>query len=149
MTLHLRFFEGRLSMSRNLLAVVAATLLLSTGQVHAQAGHHHGATASSETERMATASSAVQITDAFGRATLPKAPVGGVYLTLVNAGAEEDRLIAASSPAAEKLTLHDIKMVGDVMKMSELAEAEAALSADQIALYNSFNGTMMVDEGLI
>ena len=60
------------------------------------------------------------ITGAFTRATLPNAPVGGGFLTIANNGAEADRLVAAASPVAAQVQLHEMKMEGDVMKMAEL-----------------------------
>jgi copper(I)-binding protein len=61
------------------------------------------------------------ISGAFARATLPNAPVGGGFLTIVNSGSEADRLIAAATPVAGEVQLHEMKMEGDVMKMAELA----------------------------
>ena len=62
------------------------------------------------------------ITGGFTRATLPNAPVGGGYLTIVNTGAEADRLVSAASPVADVVQLHQMKMEGNVMKMGELAD---------------------------
>ncbi len=60
------------------------------------------------------------ISGAFTRATLPNAPVGGGFLTILNTGTEPDRLVAASTPIAGETQLHEMKMDGDVMKMAEL-----------------------------
>ena len=62
----------------------------------------------------------LSLSGAFARATLPNAPVGGGFLTITNTGGEPDRLMGAASPVAEKVQLHEMKMAGDVMKMSEL-----------------------------
>lgn len=62
----------------------------------------------------------IVIAGAFSRATLPNAPVGGGFLTLTNKGTTDDRLIAAASPVAGVMQLHEMKMEGDVMKMAEL-----------------------------
>lgn len=62
----------------------------------------------------------LQISEAFTRATLPEAPTGGGFVTIANKGAEADRLVTASSPVAEMVQLHEMKMEGDVMKMSQL-----------------------------
>jgi copper(I)-binding protein len=62
------------------------------------------------------------ISGAFARATLPNAPVGGGFLTIVNNGANADRLISATSPAAGNVQLHEMKMEGDVMKMREMPD---------------------------
>ena len=64
----------------------------------------------------------IEISGGFSRATLPGAPVGGGYITITNTGTEDDALIAASSPAAEDVQLHEMKMEGDVMKMNELPD---------------------------
>jgi copper(I)-binding protein len=62
------------------------------------------------------------ISGAFTRATLPNAPVGGGFLTIVNNGANADRLISANSPAAGEVQIHEMKMEGEVMKMRELPD---------------------------
>ncbi|WP_193337067.1 copper chaperone PCu(A)C [Devosia beringensis] len=58
----------------------------------------------------------------FTRATLPNAPVGGGFLSIQNAGADADRLVSASSPAAAMVQIHEMAMEGDVMKMRQLAD---------------------------
>ena len=45
------------------------------------------------------------------------ARAGAAYLRIVNAGAETDRLIGASSPVAERVELHSHKMQDEVMRM--------------------------------
>jgi copper(I)-binding protein len=65
---------------------------------------------------------AIEISGGFSRATLPNAPVGGGYITITNTGSEDDALIAASSPVAEDVQLHQMTMEGDVMKMSALPD---------------------------
>jgi copper(I)-binding protein len=42
---------------------------------------------------------------------------GGGFLTLANKGTEPDRLVAASSPAAAKIEIHAIKVVGGGISM--------------------------------
>ena len=65
---------------------------------------------------------AINISLPFTRATLPNAPVGGGFLSIENEGPEADRLISASSPAADVVQIHEMAMEGDVMKMRHLAE---------------------------
>ena len=74
------------------------------------------------------------ISDGFSRATLPNAPVGGGFLTITNKGAADDRLIAATSPAAADVQLHEISMEGDVMKMRELAEGIPVPAGETVSL---------------
>lgn len=63
----------------------------------------------------------VAIETPWARATPPGAPTGAIYLTVHNGGRSEDRLIAASTPAAKKAELHTHIMEGDIMKMREVA----------------------------
>jgi copper(I)-binding protein len=77
---------------------------------------------------------AIEISGGFSRATLPGAPVGGGYITITNTGTEDDALIAASSPAAEDVQLHEMKMEGDVMKMNELPNGIPVLAGQTVVL---------------
>ena len=58
----------------------------------------------------------------WSRATPPAAKVGAGYLALVNGGTAADRLVAASSPAAGRVEIHEMRMDGNVMRMRELAQ---------------------------
>ena len=64
----------------------------------------------------------LMLSNGFSRATLPHAPVGGGFLTIQNTGTTPDRLIGASSAVAGHMEVHEMKMVGDVMKMSQLKD---------------------------
>ena len=57
----------------------------------------------------------------YVRAMVPGAPVGGGYMTITNMGGTDDRLVAASSPRAAAVQIHEMKMDNDVMIMRELA----------------------------
>lgn len=70
----------------------------------------------------------------FTRATLPNAPVGGGFLTITNSGTEPDRLIAATSPAAGEVQIHEMKMEGDVMKMAELPDGLVIPAGETVTL---------------
>lgn len=61
--------------------------------------------------------SELMIYDARARATPPKAPVAGGYLTIMNTGSEMDRLIGVSAPFAGKTEIHEMKIKDDVMQM--------------------------------
>ncbi|MBI3707341.1 MAG: copper chaperone PCu(A)C, partial [Proteobacteria bacterium] len=58
-----------------------------------------------------------QIADAWARATPEAARTGAVYLRVTNPGVTVDQIIGASSPAAEKVELHEHVMDGSVMRM--------------------------------
>ena len=62
------------------------------------------------------------LSNPYSRASLPKSPVAGGFLTIANAGAD-DRLIGVSADAiSARGEIHDMKMEGDVMKMRELPD---------------------------
>lgn len=61
----------------------------------------------------------------WSRATPPAARVGAGYLVVTNRGQAADRLTAASSPAAGRVEIHEMKMDGGVMRMRELAQGLA------------------------
>ena len=76
----------------------------------------------------------IEISGGFSRATLPNAPVAGGYITITNKGSADDTLIAASSPVAEDVQLHEMKMEGDVMKMAELPDGIAVPAGGTVTL---------------
>jgi len=61
----------------------------------------------------------VQIENAWARATPPGAKIAAGYLTIRNTGAA-DRLVSATSPAAEKVETHVTVKDGDVSRMREV-----------------------------
>jgi periplasmic copper chaperone A len=54
------------------------------------------------------------------RATPTGAQVAGGYMKIENTGKEADRLVAGTTAIAGKFEVHEMKMVGTVMKMREL-----------------------------
>jgi copper(I)-binding protein len=62
----------------------------------------------------------LEIGHPWARATPPTAPTGGGYLSVKNTGTTPDRLISVSSPAAETVQVHEMKMDGNVMRMREI-----------------------------
>lgn len=66
----------------------------------------------------------LRIADPFARATMPRQPTGVAYLTIENKGKNGDKLIAASSPAAKSVEIHNMWMEGEVMKMREVPGIE-------------------------
>jgi periplasmic copper chaperone A len=55
-------------------------------------------------------------------ATLPGAPVGAGFLTIVNTGKDDDRLISVTTPIAGEGQIHEMAMEGEVMKMRQLKD---------------------------
>jgi copper(I)-binding protein len=59
----------------------------------------------------------LRVSNPFARATPPGAKVAGAFMSIENQGAEADRLVAASSPVAGLVELHEMVMDGGMMKM--------------------------------
>ena len=62
----------------------------------------------------------IKIENAWARATAPGATIAAGYMTIRNAATTADRLVAASSPAAEKVEMHVTLKEGDVFRMREV-----------------------------
>lgn len=71
---------------------------------------------------------------AFARATLPNAPVAGGFLSIVNNGSADDRLIAVTSPISAMSQIHEMVMEGDVMQMRELADGLPLPAGQEVVL---------------
>ncbi len=54
--------------------------------------------------------------------TTPQQRTGAAYLTIVNRGAEADRLLGASSPIAKSVMLHETIKNGDILRMRPVKE---------------------------
>ena len=66
----------------------------------------------------------IKISDAWGRPSPLEEGNAAVYMLIRNTGSEDDRLIGASSEAAEVVELHDMTMENDVMKMFQVESME-------------------------
>ena len=62
--------------------------------------------------------SEIAVTDAWARASVTE--TAAAYVTIENKGSADDSLVAASSPAAAKVEVHDMTMEGMVMKMRKM-----------------------------
>ncbi|WP_417309077.1 copper chaperone PCu(A)C [Devosia sp.] len=75
-----------------------------------------------ETKTVAAEIGPIEIVAPFARASLPNAPTGGAYFTLVNNGAEDDRLVSVTSPGAESVDMHEMKIEDNVAIMRKLTD---------------------------
>jgi hypothetical protein len=67
------------------------------------------------------------VSGAFARASAtPQAKSGAAYVSILNTGAEADRLLSISTPAAANAVLHATAMAGGVMKMESEDNADVA-----------------------
>ncbi len=64
---------------------------------------------------------AIKIENAYTRATVPGQQVAGGFMKIENKGVA-DQLIAASSPVAGEVQLHEMAMDGNVMKMRQVKD---------------------------
>lgn len=63
------------------------------------------------------------ISAAFARATLPRQPVGGAFLTITNTGTADDRLVSVATPVSDAPRLDQMKAGdGDTMRMAALPD---------------------------
>ena len=62
----------------------------------------------------------IKIENAWARATAPGAKIAAGYMVIRNGAPAADRLIGASSPAAEKVETHVTLKDGDVFRMREV-----------------------------
>jgi copper(I)-binding protein len=67
----------------------------------------------------------VAVTDAWARATAPSQKVGGAFLTLTDTGVA-DQLLAASTPIADMVELHETVAANGVMKMLPIKALDLA-----------------------
>lgn len=78
-----------------------------------------GSWAQKTTAAKPAAKAAVQVEGAWARATVPGQSGTGAFMSLT--AAQTTRLVGVASPVAGVAELHEMKMVGDVMKMSAIA----------------------------
>jgi len=65
----------------------------------------------------------ISVEDAYARVSTAMAASGAAFMTLVNAGPADDRLVAASSDVAERVELHThVQDANGVMSMIEVKE---------------------------
>lgn len=101
-----------------------APALTVTAPQAAAPGHHHGnhAMTAADAGRVTVTAGDLELSGGFARATLPKAAVAGGFLTVTNTGRADDRLVSATSPAAQRVEIHEMSMQGDVMQMRPLPQ---------------------------
>jgi periplasmic copper chaperone A len=72
----------------------------------------------------ALADNGISVANVWGRATPGNVPTGALYLTIANNGTAPDHLIGASSPAADKASVHQMIMNNGVMEMRPVPSLE-------------------------
>lgn len=69
---------------------------------------------------------AIQTEEPWARESPPMVKNGAAYMTLVNTGAETDRLLSAAGDVAETIELHTHLLENNVMKMRKVDAIEVA-----------------------
>ncbi|WP_339864073.1 copper chaperone PCu(A)C [Paremcibacter congregatus] len=77
----------------------------------------------------AYAGEAISVTQAWARPVILQNRPGAAYMTLTNDSDQEDRLVKASSPQAERIELHVHRHQDGVMKMEQVAYIPIAAHA--------------------
>jgi copper(I)-binding protein len=85
----------------------------------------------------------VAVTNAWANATPHGSTIGVIYMTLVNNGGNADRLLAGTTPVAEKLEFHSNINDNGVMRMRELTAIDVAPGA-KVLLKPGSTHAMMV-----
>ncbi|MEW6438477.1 MAG: copper chaperone PCu(A)C [Pseudomonadota bacterium] len=75
----------------------------------------------------------LKIENAFTRPTLGGATVAVGYMTIVNAGKTDDKLLSVTSDISATTEIHESKMVGGVMEMDELPNGLAIPAGGAVA----------------
>jgi copper(I)-binding protein len=91
----------------------------------------------------ANAPADIQVSDAWARATIAGQPSAAVYLTIVNAGRGDDRLVGVSTPIAKDATLHSSSSEGGIMRMRMLSDGIAVPAGATVKLQPSGNHAML------
>lgn len=74
------------------------------------------------------------ITGAFTRATNPGAPVGGGYFTITNDGDTDDRLIEVLGNVSDRVEIHEMAVVNDIMTMREVSDGLTIPAGETVSL---------------
>jgi len=77
---------------------------------------------------------AIIISDAWVRQPPPGAAVAAAYLHLSNPGAQDERLLAVDTPAAERVEIHDMQMVSGMMQMREISDGVRLPAGETVTL---------------
>ena len=86
--------------AKNVVKAIALNVLLLSSFAHAKAD--------------------ITVQDPYARAMAPGAATSAVFVTFANEGKENIDIVAAETPAAGKVELHDVIKDGDMMKMRQV-----------------------------
>lgn len=128
--------------------IVAAMMVaasLSAAEAHDHSAMMKAGSESAEGAMAPVKAGDLTLSDAFTRATLPGAKVGGGYVTISNDAKEADTLLGGSTPAAGRVEVHEMKMDGNVMQMRQLKDGLPIPAGDTVKLAPGGIHIMMMD----
>jgi copper(I)-binding protein len=99
-------------------------ILAATASLTTFTSPHHPSSAPLE---VIAVSGPIDIVDPWAAPTPGGVTTGGGYLSIINNQPEADSLIRAASPRAARVSLHEMRMDGDIMRMREIEEIEIAV----------------------
>lgn len=87
----------------------------------------------------------IEIKDAYARAAMPNARAGGAFMRVANTGAEDDRLVSATSDIAAKTEFHtNVAGADGVMKMLKVEEGFVIPAGGEHALVRGGDHVMFM-----
>ena len=86
----------------------------------------------------------IVVDDAYARASSPAAKVGASFMVISNTGDEADRLVSASTDAADRVELHTHVMTDGVAKMMEVEEGFPVEAGGEVLLQRGGFHVMMM-----
>lgn len=76
----------------------------------------------------------LRVENAWSRQTAPSARTGAGYLTIINSGPQDDRLLGGSTPAADRLEVHATTMDKGIMRMRPVTTGLPVPAGGKVAL---------------
>ncbi len=76
----------------------------------------------------------MELSNGMVKGMLPGQAAAGGFITLSNEGKEDDRLVSASSPTADRVEIHEMTMENDVMKMRQLKDGLPIKAGETVEL---------------
>lgn len=91
------------------------------------------------------ASGTLLIERPWARATVPGQSVGAGYLTVINRGRSDDRLLGVTSTVSREVQLHSMSMEGGVMRMRLIEGGVPVASNERVAFEPGGLHLMFID----
>ena len=84
-------------------------------------------------------SNTLTVEDAWARPTPGIVKTAAVYFKVINRGTSSDRLVAASTPAADRAEMHINLHEGDVVRMRRVISIDVPAGGEQVFSPNGFH----------